>query len=265
MTECDFCGEEFESERNLHIHWGEEHEEELNSHQQEQVKKAEREKNNEEQDKKRKRKKYITYSIVAVIGMIFVEGIANQVIQSSSNEPGFDLENQPMLGDSNASVSVVEFGDYQCHYCNQFEQNVLPELKENYIDTGKVKFYYMNYPFLGEGSRKAAVASECIYQQNKTQFWDFHKSLFQIQDREKSEALTTERIIGIAKDSTQELDYDELRTCIDNQQTNDDVTSDFRIGNERGVSGTPKVFVNGKKLQNWRYQDIKTAIDNELQ
>lgn len=74
MTECEYCDEEFEDKTELHIHWGEEHEDELNSHEQEKVKKAEREKDKESQRKQAKRKEYKNYAIMGVLLVGLIAG-----------------------------------------------------------------------------------------------------------------------------------------------------------------------------------------------
>jgi protein-disulfide isomerase len=267
MAECKYCEEEFESEEEMHLHWGEEHEDELNSHDKEKVKKARREREEAQKTKKQKRRK-IAGKALAIGGALIVAVVLGQQALSSmgGQTADLDLEGQPMEGNENANVTVVEFGDYQCPYCKQFDQNTHSRLKENYIDTGEVKFYYVNYAFLGQGSTDAAVASECVYDQtgNSEQFWNFHHGVFDRQGAENSGWVTTVLMMEIARDTTEGLDYEGLRQCIDSQETLDQVQSERRMGSSNGVTGTPAIYVNGESVPNNDYASIRAAIEQEL-
>src|SRR5258708_992837 len=76
----------------------------------------------------------------------------------------------PIMGQDKAKVTIVEFADPRCPFCKQFHDNVLSQLKTDYIDTGKVKFYFRNFDFLGPASIVSGNALECANEQGK--FWD---------------------------------------------------------------------------------------------
>lgn len=265
MVDCDYCDEEFDSEKELHLHWGEEHEEELTSHEKEKVKKAKRKREEEKNNKMRKRKQYAGYGLGIALALALIGIVGAQLMQSTGGgSADFGaLEDQPTIGAENSSVTIVEFGDYNCHYCKQFELNTFSQLKENYIDTNKISFKYVNYAFLGQESTKAAVASECVYRQDKEQFWDYHKALFENQG--SPEWTSTDNLVSTAEETAEGLNYEELRSCIEGQETLDEVQSDKRIGSQAGVSATPAVFLNGEKVENWEYSSLAQQIDNKLQ
>jgi protein-disulfide isomerase len=252
----------------MHIHWGEEHGDELNSHQREKVKKASRKQNEEKTVKMQKRKQLAGYGFVGVLGLAVIGFLAMQIVNNPSfgqpQSTSFQLEQQPMLGSSDAPVTVVEFGDYRCPFCRQFETAVFPQLKENYIDTGQVKFYVNNYAFLGPGSTQAAVAGECVNQQDEEQFWEFHRAVYANQGPESEQWVTTDFLMQIARDNTEGLDYEELNSCITSQRTLDQVQQDVQIANQNQVSGTPTVYVNGQKVNNWQYNGLRAAVEREL-
>ncbi len=268
MTECNFCDKEFDSKEDLHIHWGEEHEDELNSHQKEKVKKAERKQEEKKQKKMAKRKKLGGQLLAGTAALIVVGLLGFQFMQNSggtTNSGSFDLEGQPFVGDENASVTVVEFADYRCPYCKQFDEQIYPQLEDEYIESGDVKFYMMNYAFLGPGSTQAAAAGECVYEQDEEQFWDFHHAIYDNQGSESENWINQEFLMNLARDNTEGLDYDELESCISSQETLSEVQSDKRQGDQNGVGGTPTVFVNGEQIQNsMSYGSIKAAIEQEL-
>ncbi|MBI5139539.1 thioredoxin domain-containing protein [Candidatus Nomurabacteria bacterium] len=85
----------------------------------------------------------------------------------------------PVLGNTEAKVAVVEFADFQCPYCGKYFKEIFPEIKKQYIDTGKIKFIYTNFAFLGEESINAARGAKCAQEQNK--FWEYHDYLYKNQ------------------------------------------------------------------------------------
>lgn len=269
MTECSFCGEEFDDKTGLHVHWGEEHEDELNSHQEEKVKKARRKKKERKEQRNAKRKKMGGMALAGIGALIVVALLGSQLMNSGPQNQDIPLENQPMMGNPDANVTVVEFGDYRCPVCKQFDVQVFPRLKENYIDTGQIKFYFVNYAFLddhftGQTSTRAAVAAECVYDQDEEQFWNFHKALYDNQGPERQDWATQDFLMQLARDNTEGLDYSQLEACISNQETVDRVQEERRTGDQVGVTGTPSVYVNGDQIQNWQYSSLSAAIEQEL-
>ncbi|MFB6204439.1 MAG: thioredoxin domain-containing protein [Candidatus Nanohaloarchaea archaeon] len=262
MVECDYCGEEFSSETELHAHW-EEHEGELNSHEKEKMKKARRKLEKEKESKLERRKNIVFKGLTAVLGLALLGFVATQVI-SFGGGGDYSLEGQPMLGNESAPVTVVEFADYRCPYCKMFEERVFPKLKENYIETGKVKFYFVNFAFLGPGSTQAAIASECVYNQDRQEFWEFHAYVYEHQGPEAQRWVTKDLLMSFARNATEGLDYRQLEQCISSQKTLDEVRKDKRMGINRGVSSTPSVFVNGQLVKKWRYSNLKEVIEKEL-
>lgn len=266
MVECNFCDKEFDNKTDLHLHWGEEHEDELNSHQKEKVKKAKRKRSEQKEQKNAERKKMAGMGLAGVGALVLIAVLGSQVLGNSNGgaqTASFNLDQQPMLGSSNASVTVVEFGDYKCPYCKRFDEQVYPQLKENYIDTGKVKFYFINFPFIASDSTTAAVAGECVLEQDNEQFWNFHHAVYNNQGSESENWATQDRLMEIARDSTENLDYDELKSCIANRETIDEVNSDKSITRQNQVTSTPTIFVNGQEV-NSGYSSVRAAIEQQL-
>ncbi|MCL5004078.1 MAG: DsbA family protein [Patescibacteria group bacterium] len=103
-----------------------------------------------------------------------------------------DLGGNLPLGNPSASVKVVEFGDYQCPYCEQFYSSVFPQLKKDFIDTGKVEFAFRDLAFLGLESTNAALAASCANEQGK--FWEYHDKLYGNQKGENQGAFSLENL-----------------------------------------------------------------------
>lgn len=88
--------------------------------------------------------------------------------------------NLPPLGNPNAPVVIIEFSDFECPYCNRFFKETLPQIKKEYIDTGKVVLYYRHYPLpFHPSATPMAIASECANDQGK--FWEMHDKMFKEQ------------------------------------------------------------------------------------
>lgn len=163
--------------------------------------------------------------------------------QAPTGPVKIDLKaNVPFLGNKDAKVTLVEFADYQCPFCEKFFTDTMSELKAKYIDTGKIKFVYQDFAFLGADSTAAAEATHCAADQNK--FWQFHDYLFKNQGQENSGWAAAANQKKFAKDLG--LDTTKFNQCMDSHLYQKEVQAETAAGKKYGVSGTPSVFVNGK-------------------
>ncbi len=192
------------------------------------------------------------------------QSVNTNVEQLPSNEP-VDIsitESMPRLGDADAPVVLVEFADYQCPFCEEFFKDTFPNIKRDYIDTGKVRFYYQDFAFLGEESQFAGEAAKCAKEQGK--FWEYHDYLYTHQDGENEGAFTQ---VNLKKFAT-ELGLDQVKfdNCVDSRIYKPDVEAESSQGQSYGVSATPTVFINGLKLEGAQdYENYKEAIEKALQ
>ena len=264
MVECSFCGEEFDSEKELHRHW-DAHEDELNSHQKDKVKKARR-KHKEEKDKKMaKRKAYAGYGLAALLLLGLVGFVGAQLLGGNGGDAtnGISVENEPMIGNESAEVTIVEFGDFQCPACSQFEQTTYSRLKEDYIDTGQARFVWKDFPLsqIHPWANQGARTMECVYRQDEEAFWNVKSTLFENQDSLSTSNVQSEIISWAEEDG---VDGDAVRSCVNSGSTSSEVQGDYREGIEIGVQGTPTVYINGQRV-NWQdYGAIQNIIDSEL-
>lgn len=149
--------------------------------------------------------------------------------------------NTPFLGNANAKVTVVEYADYQCPFCEKWYTGVMSELKTKYIDNGKIKFVYQDFAFLGPDSNTAAEATHCAADQNK--FWQYHNYLFSNQGAEGSGWATAIHQKEFAQ--AVGLNTTQFNSCLDSGKYKQEVLDETAAGKSYGVSGTPSVFVNG--------------------
>lgn len=168
------------------------------------------------------------------------------------------IDDDTIKGDKNAPVTIIEFSDFECPFCTRFYKNTLPQLEEEYIKTGKVKFVYRDFPLsFHANAQKAAEAAECAAEQNK--FWEMHDKLFE------------EGVKG-GVDSFKQfaselgLDTAEFNDCLDSDKMTSEVKKDFADGQKAGVSGTPAFFINGISLSGAQpFESFKQVIEAELE
>lgn len=170
-------------------------------------------------------------------------------------------ESVEVLGNSDAKVTIVEFADYNCTYCRQFHNEVFPRLKADYIDSGKAKFVYMDFAFLGEGSVKSAEASYCAKDQGK--YWEYNNALFKSQDSEEFIEFTDDWLLNLASDNG--LDSNQFKSCYEARIHKPIVELHTGLGEKYYVNSTPTVFVNGIRIEGvMPYEDYQSLIEHEL-
>ena len=170
------------------------------------------------------------------------EQMGPQIIQNIS------LDDDPVRGNPNAEITIIEFSDFQCPFCAKFHSQTLPLLMKNYIETGKVKFVYRDFPITGihPNAIPTALASECADEQGK--FWEYHDMIFQNQGQWKD--LELSQTVNLFKQYASELKLngDEFGTCLDSGKYLYEVNNDYQEGQRYGVTGTPGFFVGNEKI-----------------
>jgi len=157
------------------------------------------------------------------------------------------LDDDPLLGDFNAPITIVEFGDFQCPFCKRFHQLTLPELKSNYIDKGIVNLVWKDFPIqsIHQNAVATSIAGECADDQGV--FWELHDRFFVEQGN--WQGLPTNIAINDFKRYASELGVDqtEFNSCLDSQRYLQEVLDDFSYGSRSGVTGTPAFFIGNEK------------------
>ncbi|MED4285501.1 thioredoxin domain-containing protein [Priestia megaterium] len=191
-------------------------------------------------------------------------------------EHNIDIKNEPTLGDKNAPITLVEYGDYKCPACGYFSNGIMPQLEKDYVSTGKVKVVFKNYPFIYTDSNRAAVYAEGIYNKlGNDAFWQFHKTIYEYQNtyytnqnsqNEHKDILTEDYLNKTAKTLFGEEKMALLKDVLDDKNLKQEVQMDLKQGRNDNVSSTPSVFINGKTVyEPLNYDAIKGAIDEALE
>lgn len=172
-----------------------------------------------------------------------------------NNERGSE-EEPVILGDLNAPVHIVEYSDLECYYCRSFHLNTFDQIKEEYVNTGKISFEYKHYPLPSHSySQKSAEAVECATDQGKR--WSMIDKIF------TSNSLSVSSLKNHANEL--ELDTEEFNECLDSGKYYQKVQSDLQEGQSLGITGTPTFFINGIKVSGAQpFNKFKEIIDSEL-
>lgn len=183
--------------------------------------------------------------------------VAGERVNVSADDDAF-------IGNENAKVTVVEFSDFQCPFCRSFWSGAYQQIKSEYIDTGKIKFVYRDYPLsFHPAAQVSAEASECAEEQGK--FWEMHDKIFQEQAKQGTGTVTY-GVVELKKWASQiGLTSAKFNQCLDSRKYKSEVEKDLADGSTYGVSGTPTLFVNGNPIVGAQpFAVFKALIDKEL-
>ena len=169
----------------------------------------------------------------------------------STNSPSLisiSLDDDPVKGNPDAPITIVEFSDFQCPFCAKFHSTSLPQLETNYIDSGKVKFVYRDFPIqsIHPNAVPAAFAAECADEQGM--FWEYHDIVFE--NQKKWQGLSGPIMVDTFEQYAMELGLNtsDFNTCFESGKYADEVTKDLQDGVSYGVTGTPGFFVGNDEL-----------------
>ncbi|MBR9789796.1 MAG: thioredoxin domain-containing protein [Vibrionaceae bacterium] len=162
------------------------------------------------------------------------------------NQPNFTEDGTlPVLGSGDAKIAIIEFSDFQCPYCKRFTDNAFKQIKENFIDTGKVQYVARDFPLnFHPHAMPAAIAATCSFKQNS--YWQMRDLLFS-----NVKQLGDEFYQKAATDLS--LDMQAFADCLKDQSVADKVAGDLALGKSLGVRGTPSFLIgrveNGELIE----------------
>ena len=162
---------------------------------------------------------------------------ANQKITTS-------IDDDAILGDrDSAKVAIVEFSDYECPFCNRFRTETLSQIKEEYIDTGKIVFVIRDLPlpFHNPVAEQEAIAAECAGEEGDDKYIEYHDELYDRTAGNGEGVGGVESLVEIATDLG--LNINEFRTCVEGNKFRDEVDGDTIAASRAGINGTPGFVV----------------------
>lgn len=183
---------------------------------------------------------------------------AGSVVNVSADDDAF-------IGKENAPVTLIEFSDFQCPFCRKLWKETLPQIRKEYIDTGKARLVYRDFPLtqIHSGATPAAEGAECAREQSK--FWEMHDAIFEEQEKQGSGTVqfTADDVKKWAAKIG--LNASKFNQCLDSGKYKAEVNKDLSDGTAAGVQGTPAVFVNGRLIVGAQpFAAFKAVIDEEL-
>ena len=190
--------------------------------------------------------------ILGVIVVTIIAGMAAFFLSSSSETVNLDMGRthgtistamgSPILGDSSAQITIVEFGDYQCHQCYNWFHNTKPAISSNYIETGKANLVFVDLAFLGNDSPLAAQASYCA--EDQEMYWKYHDLLYASQESNIDGGwANSERLKAFA--FSLGLNMELFESCLDSEKYSKRVQYNIQQARENGIRGTPGFFIVG--------------------
>ena len=172
-------------------------------------------------------------------------------------------EFEPSFGTPGAPVVIVDFSDFQCPFCKEEGLMLRQNLPTAYPK--QVRVYFKTFPLVSihPWSKAAAMAARCVYRQQPTAFWDYHDWIFNHQAEITPENLKN-KVLEWAK-GQKDIDALQLGQCMDTKATEAEVDRDIQQANELEVGQTPTIFVNGRRLTNIDWPNLRSIIDYEIE
>ncbi len=180
------------------------------------------------------------------------------------------VDNDPIIGNPDAPITIIEFSDFQCPFCARFYSQTLPLIYEEYIEPGKVKLVFRDYPIqsIHPNAVPAAVASECANEQGK--FKEMHDMLFEKQNGWNNQE-TEDALSLFSQYATKiQLDQERFDSCLISGKYMEEIKKDFDDGQNYGVTGTPGFFVGNDQIGYVQikgaqpFESFKKIIDSQL-
>ncbi len=179
----------------------------------------------------------------------------------AENMKKINLTDVPMRGNKNAKVTIVEFSDFQCPFCDQAYKTIENDVMKQYGD--KVRIVYKNFPLpFHPWAEDAAVAGLCAFNQSNDAFWEFYHDFFDNQSTITPQNVR-EKVVDFAGKA--KLDTKKFEDCYDNKLTLPRIKAEMAEGQSLGITGTPLFVVNGHPLSGVQpFSNFQKIIDEEL-
>ena len=165
-------------------------------------------------------------------------------------------DNDPIIGNPDAPITIIEFSDFQCPFCARFHVQTLPSIMNEYIEQGKVKLVFRDFPIqnIHPNALPASVAAECANDQGK--FKEMHDVLFDNQSQWSKQETSSVLSTFVQYASNMQLDEEEFASCLTSEKHIDEIRKDLEDGRDYGISGTPGFFVGNDQIG---YMELKGA------
>jgi protein-disulfide isomerase len=209
-----------------------------------------------------------------ILGILLVAGVAaiGYQVAKPAAQTVFTMDSTVTLvanqghviGSDSALVEVVEFADFECPACGNFATLTEPDVRTRLVNTGQVRFRFVDFPLEGHNNTRAAhMAAWCAGDQGK--FWEMHDMIFATQDRWSTYA--TNRPLPVLESLAQQvgLNAPQYQSCMESRKFLGQIQSNVDEGLRRGVNSTPTFFIGNRKIAtNVSYDEFKRYVDDAI-
>ena len=151
-------------------------------------------------------------------------------------------ENAPALGNDDAKVTVVEFGDYQCTWCHRWHESTKDTLVQDYVETGKVRFLFKDFPINDLSDRASSMAAEASYcAGDQDKYWEYHDELYVKWEGENTGWVTKDSLRQFADNVG--LEQEAFSECLDSGKHSDLVRENYNLAVAIGLNATPSFII----------------------
>lgn len=215
--------------------------------------------------------KLLVIITVVIIGLIIALMFLNNAKNDGSGTTvaeAINIDGQPTIGDDNAPITIVEFGDFKCPACKSWGEMIYPQIEEEYINTGKAKFAFVNVLFHGEESQLGSLAAETVLKHFPEHYWTFHHALFQAQPSSQSHNepwLTSEKVMELVS-GIEGIDVEQFEASFVDKEQLAEVEKDNELVKQYNIQLTPSIMINDTILEDpFDYEAIKNTIEQKLE
>ena len=212
---------------------------------------------------------YILIALVAVAGIATLSYLSGR----SKSAPPITLDptlppvtsQGYVMGNPAAPIEVIEFGDFECPGCNRFAELTEPDVREQLVKPGRIRFRFIDFPLVNvhRNTLNASVAAACADEQG--QFWPMHDALYARQDEWNGEATTNpDKIVKRYAHAILGIDAAKFDQCVDTRRTLGKVQSHLKLAEERKLPGTPTFIIGGKQYGLIGMDEFKRAVDEAI-
>jgi protein-disulfide isomerase len=168
-------------------------------------------------------------------------------------------------GDTSASVHIVEFGDYKCPFCKDFNETTIPYILKNYVETGDAQFHFVNYSFIGLDSEYLAQYTETVRQElGEDTFWLFHDSVYANQGNESEVWGTEEYLTDLLKEIVSDKEVETVLQAVKEGKYKENIEDQNQMARNMKVQGTPAIYLNGEAVEFTTYDELFAKIEDAI-
>jgi protein-disulfide isomerase len=200
--------------------------------------------------------------VTVILAVLVVVGVLIAPRLQPTTAATIDVSGQPLLGNASAPVTMAVFEDFRCPGCQNFELNVMPDIRRDYVDDGRVRVAYFNLPVVAPvtASEHVARVGECVFRQSNDAFWEMKTPLY----RAQQQLGDARRVVELALTYAPGIDAGALDACLADPSSLQAVRDDATLAVRLEVRATPTVIVNGRKVDSPSAAAVRAALDAAL-